>query len=186
MKNHKLYEYKIKILLNELETLELNEIYVEEFTNTYKTQFMSEVVGLSDESITNSGDTKNGETQIKKEDIYDVDEDDKQRIKEIYRTIAKQTHPDKINDNYLNQIYIESHKAYEKNDLLSLYKLCKKLNIEIEFVESDITLLQKIVNLKKQKSTVLETSFLWLWVHAKTKEEKESVIYLYIKQSKGI
>ena len=88
MKNHKLYEYKIKILLNELETLELNEIYVEEFTNTYKTQFMSEVVGLSDESITNSGDTKNGETQIKKEDIYDVDENDKQRIKEIYRTIA--------------------------------------------------------------------------------------------------
>jgi hypothetical protein len=67
---------------------------------------------------------------------------------------------------------------------LSLYKLCKKLNIEIEFVESDITLLQKIVNLKKQKSTILETSFLWLWVYAKTKEDKESVILQYINQSK--
>lgn len=184
MENKKLLNFKLKMLLNELDILELNNQYVEEFTNEYKSLFMTEVSKHSDQPVVVSGDGKENKFVIKDEEIFEVTEEEKQKIKEIYREIAKSTHPDKIIDNYLNAIYIESHIFYEKNDLLSLFKLCNKLNISFEVDESDIILLEKIVNIKKQKSIIIESSFLWLWVHAKTKEDKESVILQYINQSK--
>lgn len=186
MENKKLLNFKLKILLNELEILELNEIYAEEFSNTYKGKFMEDVAKLSEDNPTTTGDTKDQKSQLKETEIYEVTEEEKQKIKIVYREIAKKCHPDKVIDSYLNNMYMQAHEAYDKNDLLTLYRICQKLNMEIELDQSYIDLLQRIVNVKKQKSVILESSFLWLWVHAKTKEEKETLIIQYINQSKNL
>jgi len=44
MKNKKFYNYRLKMLLNKLEILDLQNQYVEKFTNEYKSLFMTEVL----------------------------------------------------------------------------------------------------------------------------------------------
>ena len=56
--------------------------------------------------------------------------------------------------------------------------------INVDMSESDIFLLQRIVNEKKQEVSSLKMSFLWLWVHAKTDEEKQNLILQFINQHK--
>ena len=41
------------------------------------------------------------------------------KIKSLYRVIAKTTHPDKVNDDNLKELYLEATKAYENNNLFS-------------------------------------------------------------------
>jgi hypothetical protein len=93
MKNKKFYNYRFKMLLNELEILDLQNQYVEEFTNEYKSLFMTEVSKHSDQPVVVSGDGKENKSVIKDTEIYEVTEEEKQKIKEIYREIAKSTHP---------------------------------------------------------------------------------------------
>ena len=79
-------------------------------------------------------------------------------------------------------MYTEAQRAYDKNDLLTLYKIAQKLSIEVDLDETNIFLLEKIVNEKKQELKSLETSFLWLWVNAKTDEEKNQIILQFVNQ----
>jgi len=183
MKNNKIHTFKLKILLNELEIIELNEMYVDEFSNTYRPLFMTEVSKHTKDLPPISANTEDQKNNFKKEkEVFEVTEEEKLKIKEIYREIAKICHPDKITDNYMNSLYILAHDAYDRNDLLTLYKLCQKINLEINLDETNILLLQRIVNSKKEKQIILETSFLWLWVHAKTQDEKDSYVLQYVKE----
>jgi hypothetical protein len=79
-------------------------------------------------------------------------------------------------------MYTEAQRAYDKNDLLTLYKISQKLSIEVDLDETNIFLLEKIVNEKKQELKSLETSFLWLWDNAKTDEEKNQIILQFVNQ----
>jgi Mg2+ and Co2+ transporter CorA len=65
---------------------------------------------------------------------------------------------------------------------LTLYKISQKLSIEVDLDETNIFLLEKIVNEKKQELRIMETSFLWLWVNAKTDEEKNQIILQFVNQ----
>ncbi len=168
---------KLSLLLKELDMIELNEKYSQEFNDYYRPLFMKEAAKHSPEPSSNkkqSGETKPGTKS------FDVTDEEAQKIKEIFRSIAKQCHPDKTQDSYLNELYKQSHLAYESNDLLTLYKITQLLNIEIEIDEQNIFLLQRIVNERKERVSSLESSFLWLWVHAKSEEKKEEIIKKYI------
>jgi hypothetical protein len=35
------------------------------------------------------------------------------------------THPDKVDNKSLNDIYIESTKCYDENDKIGIYKICR-------------------------------------------------------------
>lgn len=168
---------KLSLLLKELDIIELNEKYSQEFNDYYRPLFMKEASKHSPESPSNkkeSGEIKSGT------ESFEVTDEEAQKIKEIFRSIAKQCHPDKTQDQYLNELYNRSHDAYESNDLLTLYKITQLLNIEIEIDEKNIFLLQRIVNERKERISSLESSFLWLWVHAKSEEKKEEIIKKYI------
>lgn len=168
---------KLNLLLKELDMIELNEKYSQEFSDYYRPLFMTEAAKHSPESSSNT--KQSGETKSNTKS-FDVTDEEAQKIKEIFRSIAKQCHPDKTQDPYLNELYKQSHVAYESNDLLTLYKITQLLNIEIEIDEQNIFLLQRIVNERKERVSSLESSFLWLWVHAKSEEKKEEIIKKYI------
>ena len=76
------------------------------------------------------------------------------KLKSLYRVIAKTTHPDKINDDSLKELYLEATKAYENNNLLPIISICDKLKIpyevddgEFEFIKEQIEYLKKGGNL---------------------------------------
>ena len=48
--------------------------------------------------------------------------------------------------------------------------------------KENIFLLQRIVNEKKQEIKSVEVSYLWLWVNAKTEEEKINLIKQFLNQ----
>jgi hypothetical protein len=180
MSNKKLNNLKLRLLIKELNLLESEEEYVSEFNTHYRPLFMKEIHNLGEELPIQTGDTKNENKKIDKK--YDVSDEELLKIKSVFRSIAKFCHPDKTTDVYLVTMYTEAQRAYDKNDLLTLYKISQKISIEVDLDETNIFLLEKIVNEKKQELKSLETSFLWLWVNAKTDEEKNQIILQFVNQ----
>lgn len=180
MSNNKLNHLKLSLLLKELTLLEGEEEYNNEFIDYYKPLFMEEVVKLNEGIPISSGETQLDKTD--KVNKIEVSEEEESKIKNIFRSIAKICHPDKTSDEKLIEFYSNAQKAYESNDLLTLYKISQKLKIEVEVDENNIVLLQRIVNEKKKQIKSVEGSFLWLWVNAKTEEEKINLIKMFISQ----
>lgn len=102
------------------------------------------------------------------------------KIKNLYRSIVKKTHPDKIGESKLNSLYIESTKYYQQDDLLSLYRVCDKLGIEYEFEESDYLLIQAKINQLKDKIRFLESTFTWLWINS-DETKKDDIILNFVR-----
>ena len=179
--NDKLKKLKLDLLLKELKLLESEEVYIDEFTNHYKPIFMDELNknGYKPQIIT--GETFTSTTSKPKNQI-EVTDDESKRIKNLFRQIAKSSHPDKTKNIYKNKLYDEAQIAYDENNLLVLYKIAKKLNIEIEISINTITLLEKIVEDKKKQLKSVETSFLWLWANSDTQEKKDQLINQFLNK----
>lgn len=180
MSTKKLINLKLTVLLKELNLLETEQEYVDQFIEHYKPLFMEEINKNQSEVPTLSGDSQFDRTDkiIK----IEVSEEEELKIKNIFRSIAKLCHPDKTKDEELIEIYSEAQKAYEENNLLTLYKIARKLNIEVDLDENNILLLQRIVDEKRNHIKTLESSFLFLWVNARTEEEKMNLIKMFISQ----
>lgn len=178
MFTNKLNNLKLNLLLKELSLLEGEQEFNDQFIEHYKPLFMQEVLKLSGEIPPQSGETQFDKTD--KVNKIDVTEEEQLKIKNIFRSIAKICHPDKTTDDKLIELYSESQKAYEGNDLLTLYKISQKLNIEVDIDENNVLLLERIVEEKRKEIKNVEGSYLWLWVNAKTDEEKLNFIKMYI------
>jgi hypothetical protein len=180
MSNKKLNNLKLRLLIKELNLLESEEEYVNEFNSHYKPLFLMEVHNIGEELPIQTGNTQTEEKKNNKK--FEVTDEELLKIKSVFRSIAKFCHPDKTTDVYLVTMYTEAQTAYDRNDLLTLYKIAQKLSIEVDLDETNIFLLEKIVNEKKQELRTMETSFLWLWVNAKTDEEKNQIILQFVNQ----
>lgn len=181
MSSKNLNNLKLNLLLKELSLLETEQEYNDKFVEHYKPLFMKEVLKLNE-----SLPAQSGETQFDKTDKIikiEVSEEEEIKIKNIFRSIAKLCHPDKTKDEELIKIYSEAQRAYEENDLLTLYKLSIKLKIDVDIDENNILLLQRIVDEKKKQIRSAYDSFLWLWVNAKTDEDKMNLIKMFITQN---
>jgi hypothetical protein len=59
------------------------------------------------------------------------------------------THPDKVDNKSLNDIYIESTKCYDENDKIGIYKICTYLDIDYDIdIEDDKIIEGKIESIK--------------------------------------
>ena len=182
MSKKKLNDLKLNLYLKELNLLDLEKEYVDEFTTYHKPLFMEEAIKMGYESPIVTGETNS--CGIKKDKPFEVSEKEQKTIKSIFRAIAKECHPDKSKNPLRSKWYEESQIAYEKNDLLTLYKIAKKINIEIDFESNGFILLQKTIEEKKKDLQLVSGSFLWLWVHSETQEQKDEIIKQFINQTK--
>jgi hypothetical protein len=103
-------------------------------------------------------------------------------IKSLYRKIAKVTHPDKISNSYLNNLYIEATEAVENNNQLLIFKICMQLDIEFEPPENLTQLIDSEISSLQKKIIFLESSYHMKW-HNSSKSEKNDILISYLKRS---
>jgi hypothetical protein len=102
-------------------------------------------------------------------------------VKKIYRKIVKSTHPDKIKNPKLNELYLEATSAYETNDLVTLYKVSSELMIEFEWSESILEQVKdKIINYKSQIS-FLESTYTFKWLKSSSEDDKLKIVLSFIE-----
>jgi hypothetical protein len=115
-----------------------------------------------------------------------IEEDDYQKdtrpnkIKILYRQIAKITHPDKVEQKRLNTLYIEASKFYNENDIIGIYKICDELYIPYEVEDDDIDLVKENISIIRDRISFLESTFTWKWIN-ESNDNKNELILKYIR-----
>lgn len=194
-----LQELEIKRIMKELDFYESDYEYKNEIVMQAEIQFIKnvndflsqnpELKALFDEKV-----QKRLEDNIKKkseeeEQLENNSEEEEQgekkfispKMKKLYREIVKRTHPDKIKDKKLNEIYIKATKYYNDADLLYIYKICSDLHIYYEIdIEDNEFLKDKIVSFK-DKISFIQATYTWKWNFTETESEKNLIILDYIK-----
>jgi len=103
-------------------------------------------------------------------------------LKSLYRKIVKETHPDKIKNSYLNNLYIEATDSVERNDVLAIYRICILLDIEFDIPDNIADMIEKEVTQLKHKISFLESSYHMKW-HNSPKSEKNDILVNYLMKS---
>jgi hypothetical protein len=193
-----LQELEIKRIMKELDFYESDYEYKNEIVMQAEIQFIknvndflsqnAELKALFDEKV-----QKRLEDNIKKkseeeEQLENNSEEEEvetkfisPKMKKLYREIVKRTHPDKIKDKKLNEIYIKATKYYNDADLLYIYKICSDLHIYYEIdIEDNEFLKDKIVSFK-DKISFIQATYTWKWNFTETESEKNLIILDYIK-----
>lgn len=104
-----------------------------------------------------------------------------EKLRKIYRGIAKKTHPDKISDVRLNDIYIMASKMYESNDVMGIYSICDQLGIPYELSIEDGEILKSQISMMKERVVFMESTFTWKWYHTEDENERAHILVEYIK-----
>ena len=113
------------------------------------------------------------------EDIIDNDVDKK--IKSVYRSIVKLTHPDKVKDNKLNNYYLKATNLYDKKDIIGLYSICPEIGIIFDFNEINVVDIKDKIQTLKDRIKFMESTFTWKWFYSKDEDERMLLIFNFIK-----
>ena len=157
---NKLHQLEVRRLLKELDYVKSDFEYKNEIVFEADNSFMRSLneflernivlKELFDKKINRSIDEmirkKSSEDVI--EQVSEIDEEEStevtivekivdEKLRKIYRNIAKKTHPDKISDTRLNDIYIMASKMYDTNDVMGIYTICDQLGIPYELSIED-------------------------------------------------
>lgn len=132
-----------------------------------------------DPAATDSGDSEIIEPEIEQTD--DTSQSQGQQLKNLYRQIVKRTHPDKIDNQRLNDIYLEATAYYNQKNKIGIYGVCNKISIAYEIEPEDLELMQMEINKFQQKISFIESTYTWKWYNLADGEEKDSLILDYIK-----
>ena len=109
-----------------------------------------------------------------------VDKETKDKIKKIYREIVKLTHPDKVETQEAIDLYMKATEATDNFDLFELYQICDQLNIVVDLDLNDKSLLNILIDTKKDELKNLENSFVWKWIHLPSEDDKKNLIKVFI------
>ena len=103
------------------------------------------------------------------------------KIKKLYREIVKTTHPDRIKNKKLNELYLRATYFYEKEDLIGVYSVCDELNVDYETDEEDNILIGEKISTLKDRIKFLESTLTWKWYHSDNIADKNGLILDYIR-----
>ena len=127
------------------------------------------------ESINEAHQEESIEEEVIVEKVID------KRVRKLYREIAKITHPDRIDNRKLNDLYIKATIYYNNNDIAGTYSICNELDIEYEPDDSDNQLISGKINGLKNRISFIESTLTWVWYHSTDEKEKEQMLLRYIK-----
>jgi len=178
-------------LLRELQFVESDYLYQSEVLKLSDSEFLKNVDVILNQfpelkEIYNRRQDEIFKSIITKPSIESFEETQKllpesTEVKKLYRDIVKTTHPDKIKNHKLNELYLEATQAYENNDLITLYKVCSELNIDFDLPDNYVDELgSKIQSLKRQIS-FLESTFTFKWIKSTTQDDKNRVVIDFIR-----
>lgn len=101
--------------------------------------------------------------------------------KKLYRKIVKSTHPDKVINNKLNDLYRLATQAYDDNDMITLYKVSSELEINFEIDDNLILEIKDKVDSLKSQTNLLKSTFTYRWIKSNSTNEKNKIILEFIK-----
>ena len=184
----KLHELHINKIIQEYSYLKSDEDFKKEVISTKQSEFLKSInqtlQTFSPDQIRKYDDTQPPPVIDKKKgiDIDEIPHNTKIKAKNVYRDIVKLTHPDKVDDNELNELYIEAKDAYEVYDLFELYFIARSLNIRLKLTFEEMDTLNKLIDLKKQNIKSIESSYVWLWINGSSEDEKIRIVNQFIEQ----
>ena len=184
----KLHELHINKIIQEYSYLKSDEDFKKEVISTKQSEFLKSInqtlQTFSPDQIRKYDDTQPPPVIDKKKgiDIDEIPHNTKIKAKNVYRDIVKLTHPDKVDDNDLNELYIEAKDAYEVYDLFELYFIARSLNIRLKLTFEEMDTLNKLIDLKKQNIKSIESSYVWLWINGSSEDEKIRIVNQFIEQ----
>ena len=103
------------------------------------------------------------------------------KIRKLYRQIAKATHPDRTQNKKLNEIYLRATKCYDSLDIPGTYSICDELDIVYEIDDEDYNLISEKIEKLKQVINFMESTLTWKWYKSEDNTEKTQIIINYIK-----
>lgn len=182
----KIKKLEIKKLLQEYNFLLIDDEYKREVIGDNRSEFLKSIEDKKKELGVSSPEpeipTEPKDKVEKEPKIKNVNDHTKRKMKKIYRDIVKITHPDKLDSEEYLDTYIKAKESYSDNNLLELYMICVELNIDVELEGEDVENILEVLILKRKEMSDLESSFLWLWVHAPTQEIKDEIVLKFINK----
>lgn len=193
---NKIHRLEIRKLLKELDYVKSDYEYKNEIVFEADNSFMRTLNDFLDKNfvLKEMFDNKvNGkiDTIIKPKpsieedsEVYLVDKMDKvvdKNLKKIYRSIVKKTHPDKITDFRLNNLYIIASDMYDSNDIIGIYSICDQLEIPYELNVEELETLKSRISVMKDRVSFMESTFTWKWYHTDNENEKSKILIEYLK-----
>ena len=115
-------------------------------------------------------------------------------LSKLFKEIAVQTHPDKLNKDMSAQekskkinMFLKAKKAAEEDDWFKLQEVAIDLGIDLPSpTKNQLDLLkEKIVNIKAKIHRMSDT-FAWKWNHLEANDNKDSLMKQYMKIAFGI
>jgi len=178
----RLEQLEVKKLLQEYSFLLLDEEYKNEVIDSNKEEFLNKIREARGETPPPPPQTPQEQLPKKKIDPNTVDKSTREKVKKLYREIAKITHPDKAKTDEHTELYVKATTASEEFDLYTLYEICSQLNISHSIDGEDKDILKIRINKKRDELKSIESSFIWLYTHAQTDEEKQKLIDHFVNK----
>jgi hypothetical protein len=182
----KLVDLKITKIIQEYTFLKSDEDYKKELINIKQSEFLKiineEISKIDSSKIKPQVNESNVDKPKPEPKLKDelISHNDKVKMKKVYREIVKLSHPDKIENKELNDIYLLATIAYDQYDLFELYFIATSLKIHFKLTLEETRILNELIDIKKQDITKLENSFVWLWINSPD-ETKMDVVNSFIE-----
>ncbi len=181
---------ELQRLLKELQFVESDYLYQSELIRQTDKLFLQSVNNLLDKfpelkQIWNQKQEKYyRQTEISidnKEPKEEVSESivDK-NVKKLYREIVKNTHPDKIKNNKLNELYLEATHAYETCDLITLYRVSSELLINLELDDDELFKIKDKISQYREQIFFLESTYTFKWLKSED-DDKDKILLKFIE-----
>jgi hypothetical protein len=178
---------EIQRLVRELQFLESDYKYQLEVVKLHEGSFMQSISNVVDkfpdlkpflESKKRLNISQDLPTDQIEESLKEINHD--QKIKNVYRSIVKITHPDKVNNQKLNDLYLEATNSYESGDFLSLYKVSIDLKIDFDWGDEEVTRIRQKIDEYRNQISLLRSSYTYQCILSNNKND---VILDYIKSN---
>ena len=183
---------ELQRLIKELQFVESDYIYQSEIINQSEFLFTESVNKILDEypdlkNIWNEK-VKTNNILLEKSNIdnqlVDVEViesiDISPNVKKIYREIVKNTHPDMVKNQKLNELYLEATSAYELNDIVTLYKVGNELMIDFPWDDDEVQKIKFKIDQYKNQIEFLESTYTFKWLKSDD-SDKNKIILKFIE-----
>lgn len=192
---NKLVQLEVRKLLRELEYLSSDLEYKQEVLSDADGRFLSsvneflslnpELKNAFDDVINRRLDAsiKRSQEILSEESSVETDfvaRETDPKMKKIYWDIAKLTHPDKVGDQRLNDLYLEAGKSYKEEDIIGLYSVCEKVGIDYVVEEEDISKIRSQIEKTKGKIDLLQSTATWAWNSADNEAGRQDIVVRYV------
>jgi hypothetical protein len=179
--NNKIQHLEVKKLLQEYSFLLLDEEYKQEVIAANKSEFLTRVREANGEPAAEPEPSPEPPPK-KRIDPDTVTSETRDKVKRLYREIAKHTHPDRCDDAELHDLYVAATEAADEFDLFALYEICHRLDITHSIDPEDKDILRQRIMHKREELKAIEASFIWLYAHAPSEEHRQKLVDQFVNK----